>query len=125
MRFIPSRVHGVLDYLIGLLLIAAPWLFGFAGGGIAMWLPIVLGAGVILYSLFTDYELAVVRIIPLPMHLMLDAAGGALLAVSPWLFGFADQVWAPHLIFGLLDVGAAAMTQTQPGTRRVSSTIST
>jgi len=124
MRFIPSRVHGVLDYLIGLLLIAAPWVFGFTGGGIAMWLPIVLGAGVILYSLFTDYELAMVRVIPLPMHLMLDGAGGALLAVSPWLFGFADQVWAPHLIVGLLDVGAAAMTQTQPGTWRVSGALS-
>lgn len=31
MRFIPTKIHGVLDYIAGLALIAAPWLFGFAG----------------------------------------------------------------------------------------------
>jgi hypothetical protein len=31
MRFIPTSVHGVLDYLIGALLIIAPWLFGLRG----------------------------------------------------------------------------------------------
>jgi hypothetical protein len=33
MRFIPTRIHGMMDYAMGLLLIAAPWLFGFARGG--------------------------------------------------------------------------------------------
>ena len=31
MRFIPTRAHGVLDYIVGLLLIASPWIFNFAG----------------------------------------------------------------------------------------------
>jgi hypothetical protein len=33
MRMIPTRVHGVLDYLVGALLVAAPWLFDFNRGG--------------------------------------------------------------------------------------------
>lgn len=33
MRFIPTRTHGLLDYVVGLLLIAAPWVFNFAQGG--------------------------------------------------------------------------------------------
>lgn len=45
MRFIPTRVHGMLDYLIGILLIAAPWLFDFDRGGMETWIPVILGAG--------------------------------------------------------------------------------
>ncbi len=36
MRFIPTRIHGMMDYLMGVLLIVAPCLFGFADGGAAM-----------------------------------------------------------------------------------------
>lgn len=119
MRFIPTRIHGMLDYIIGLLLIAAPWLLGFAGGGAETWVPVILGAGVILYSLFTDYELGMVRKLSMPAHLTMDGLGGALLAVSPWLFGFAGYVWVPHLVVGLLEIGAALFTHKVPshGTR--------
>ena len=116
MRFLPTRVHGVIDYLTGLLLVASPWLFGFAdAGGAAQWLPVVLGAGAILYSLLTDYELGAVRLIPVPAHLGLDFASGALLAVSPWLFGFAGLVWLPHLLIGLFEVVISLVTRTRPG----------
>ncbi len=117
MRFIPTRIHGMLDYGMGLLLIVSPWLFGFADGGAAQWVPIILGLGAILYSLFTDYELGLVRSIPMTGHLGLDAASGLLLAVSPWLFQFADTVYWPHLILGLLEIGAAVMTHTVPDDR--------
>lgn len=57
MRFIPTRTHGMLDYLMGILLLIAPWVFGFAQGGAETWVPVILGAGVLLYSLFTNYEM--------------------------------------------------------------------
>jgi hypothetical protein len=106
----------MLDYLIGVLLIAAPWLFNFDGGGAETWVPVVLGAGVILYSLFTDYELGAMRRISMPTHLMLDLGGGVLLALSPWLFGFSEYVWEPHLIVGLLEIGTSLMTRRIPDT---------
>ncbi len=115
MRFIPTRVHGYLDYLVGALLIVAPWLLGFAAGGAETWIPVILGVGVIVYSLLTDYELGVSRVIPMSTHLWLDALGGLLLAVSPWLFGYNDLVWAPHLIVGLLEIGLSLFTHTAPG----------
>jgi hypothetical protein len=114
MRFIPTKVHGYLDYLMGALLIAAPWLFDFAAGGAETWVPVILGAGAILYSLMTDYELGVTKGISMRTHLMLDLMSGILLAASPWLFGFADYVWEPHLILGLLEIGAALMTKREP-----------
>lgn len=114
MQILPTRIHGMLDYGMGLLLIAAPYLFGFANGGIEQWLPMLLGASVIAYSLLTDYEFSAFRFIPMPVHLGLDFGGGLLLAASPWLFGFSETVYLPHLTFGLIEMGTALLTKTKP-----------
>jgi hypothetical protein len=119
MRFIPTRVHGAVDYLTGLVLIMAPFVLGFADNGPAQWVPMILGAAILVMSLITDYELSLAKVIPMSVHLGVDAAGGLLLAASPWLFGFADQVFWPHLIIGILEIGAALMTRTTPDTADV------
>jgi hypothetical protein len=115
---LPTRIHGMLDYLLGALLIVSPWLFGFADVPAARWVPVALGAGVLLYSLLTDYELGAVRKLQMPVHLMLDALGGILLAVSPWMLGFDERVWMPHVVLGLVQVATAAVTNTVPGYER-------
>ena len=115
---LPTRVHGFLDYALGALLLAAPWVLGFGTGGPESWVPMALGAGIILYSLLTDYELGVVKRIQLPVHLMLDAVGGVFLAVSPWLFGFDGDVWVPHVALGLFELLTAAVTDTIPAYER-------
>ena len=114
MRIIPTRFHGVLDYAMGALLIVAPYLLGFADGTAAQYVPQAVGLATLLMSLVTDYELSIVKLIPMPVHLGVDVASGLLLALSPWLFGFADRVFWPHLILGVAEVGAALMTQTRP-----------
>jgi hypothetical protein len=118
MRFIETRTHGYLDYIMGIILIAAPFLLGFDRGGAETWVPVVLGAGAILYSLMTDYELGAARMISMRTHLMLDLMSGIVLAISPWLFGFADYIWAPHLILGIAEIGASLMTKMHPSTER-------
>jgi hypothetical protein len=111
MRFISTRVHGVLDYLTAGVLIAAPSTLGFRRHSMQRWLPLALGVGTIGYSLLTDYELGPFKVIPMPMHLALDAANGALLAASPWLFGFAEEISAPHLGLGLFEILVTASSQ--------------
>ena len=111
MRFIPTRVHGVIDYLAGALLILSPWLFGFADGGAQQWVPVILGAGTVLYSLMTDYELGVANVLSMSAHLMMDLAGGAFLAASPWIFGFADELKWFHVAAGLFEIVAALTTK--------------
>ena len=65
MRFIPTKFHAPLDYIVGAALIAAPWIFQFSEHTAATAVPIVLGIGLIAYSLFTNYELGVaVRLRP-------------------------------------------------------------
>jgi len=108
---IDTRTHGIIDYVTGALLIIAPYLFGFATGGIEQWLPQLLGATTIVMSLLTRYELSVAKLIPLKAHLAVDMGSGALLAVSPWLFGFAGVIWWPHLLVGLMEIVVPMMTR--------------
>jgi hypothetical protein len=113
MRILSTRVHGILDYAMGILLLASPYLFGFATGGVKQWLPMILGVAMIGMSLLTRYEWGAMRVIPMPVHLTIDGLSGALLAVSPWLFGFSGIVFMPHLILGLIELGTSLMTETR------------
>ena len=111
MRFIPTRVHGLIDYIWGLLVGTSPWLFGFTDDAPATYVAWLFGVGAILYSLATNYEVGLLAVIPMPAHLILDIAGGAILAASPWIFGFADRVFWPHLLFGLFSIVAGLTTE--------------
>src|SRR5215204_7252548 len=118
MRFIPTRLHAPLDYIVGAALIAAPWIFQFSEHDAATIVSIVLGIGLIAYSLFTDYELGVWKVAPMAVHNLIDIAAGTLLAASPWIFGFADEsanVWVPHLVVGLAAIFLGLTTKQQGG----------
>ena len=114
MRLIPTRVHGVIDYLWSVALIAAPWALGFG----SMWAdamdPLIVGAAAIFYTLITENEMGLRGVLPMRWHLWLDLAGGLFLAASPWLFGFAQTVWIPHVAFGMFSVAASFLTSTVP-----------
>ena len=104
-----------MDYLVGIIIAASPWLFDFARGGPETVVPALVGIIGIVYSLLTNYEFGALKLISMRTHLALDYVSGALLAASPWLFGFNDYVYLPHLILGLVEIGTAAMTETEPG----------
>lgn len=119
-RFVPTWLHGYFDYIGGIGLIAFPFIFGyFSLGGIAVILPMVLGIGLILYSLLTNYERGIpgLKFIPMPVHLILDFLASALLAASPFLFGFSNQapnVWLPDVIAGVSVILLVLVSQTHP-----------
>ena len=118
MRFIPTKFHAPLDYIVGAALIASPWIFQFSEHTAATVVPIVLGIGLIAYSLITDYELGVWKVAPMAVHNLIDIAAGALLAASPWIFGFADNsanVWVPHVIVGLAAIFLGLTTMQSGG----------
>ena len=104
MRFIPTKFHAPLDYIVGAALIASPWIFSFSDTTAPTVVSIVLGIGLIAYSLITNYELGVWKLAPMAVHNLIDVVAGALLALSPWLFGFADDpanVWIWFVVVGL------------------------
>lgn len=119
MRVLSTRVHGFLDYTIGLLLIAAPWLLGFNHDGYETSVPVGVGTSILIYNIFTDYEVGLVKRLPMRMHLVLDALISAFLAASPWLFGFVGIVYTPHLFTGILLLIAVLITRTTPYTDNI------
>ncbi len=116
MRIIPTRIHGILDYLVGIILIASPWVFDFDNGGAETWVPVVVGIMVLLQTIMTDFEVGIIRKIPMASHLRMDFFIGLFLAASPWIFDFDEVVWEPHVIFGLFSILASIMTRTTPVT---------
>ena len=120
MRFIPTKLHAPLDYIVGAGLIAAPWIFQFSEHTTPTVLSIVLGIGLIVYSLFTDYELGVWNVAPMAVHNLIDVVAGTMLLLSPWLFGFADEsanVWVPHVIVGAAAIFLGLTTKQSSGYR--------
>lgn len=119
-RFLPTRVHGVLDYVVGIALLLAPNIFQFNHvGGAAVFIPRLLGAVLIAYSLLTRYEWGLIKVVPMTYHLMIDFAAAVFLAASPFLFGFVKDRpngWLPHVAVGIAVIIVVLVSRTQPGT---------
>ncbi|HEV2528356.1 MAG TPA: hypothetical protein VGT61_07915 [Thermomicrobiales bacterium] len=113
MRFLPTQVHGIVDYLAGIVFIALPWLFDWNDS--AKTILTILGIGVIAYSLLTRYELGVMKVIPMSTHLMLDLVAGVFLIISPFIFDVEpDAARWTMVVLGVLEIGASLMTRTDP-----------
>ena len=98
MKPISATPHGVLDYLVGFLLLVAPWLFGFsdiAPG--ATYTMVTLGIVVLGLSMVTDYPLGLIKAVPFPVHGVIETIGALFLLVSPWLVGFTEVDIARNL----------------------------
>ena len=114
MRFIETKTHGFLDYLMGILLLLLPTILGLDMESPAGAVPMILGAMTIVYSLLTSYELGIANLISMKTHLAIDLLNGIVLAASPWLFNFDEVIFLPHLILGVVEIMASLMTRTYP-----------
>ena len=117
MRFIPTSVHGAVDHVVGPALVLAPTLLRLGRTSPEGLTARTVGSVEAFYSNLTDYELSVKNVVPMKVHLALDAVGGATLALVPQLTGArkrGKKHWLPHLAIGALEVGMAACTKTEP-----------
>lgn len=114
---IPLKVHNVLDYVVGVLLALSPYVFGFSDVVAARNVFLVLGIGLIAYSALTNYYYSVAKVIPLGVHMVLDALSGIVLILSPALFGYRDVItdgqFALHFVMGIAALGLVALTRTR------------
>jgi VIT1/CCC1 family predicted Fe2+/Mn2+ transporter len=108
-------LHGVIEYVAGVLLIAAPFLFGFDSGA-ATAVSIIAGVLVIAIAASTEGPSSLINSIPIAAHLLLDFALAAALIASPFLFGFSDES-APtafFLVLGVLHLLVTIATRFKP-----------
>lgn len=107
--FIDTKLYGLLSYMIGIFLIASPYLFNYARVGHAeVIVPITCGAIGIIFSLFTDASFGIVKKIKLSNNFLLDLILGSFLVVSPKIFDYAGYVYAlPYLWVGLIKIFAS------------------
>lgn len=116
MRFISSKTHTIIGLIVAVALLIAPNLFGFSDNETASMIARLVGVVILLSELTTTSALSPFKLVPMRAHILVDYLTGAFLALSPWLFGFADDsanAWVPHLVVGLLVIGYAAMTKPQ------------
>jgi hypothetical protein len=120
-RVVPTKVHGAIDYATAPVLAFAPELFRLEDGKASSLPPRLAGLGGSAIGALSDHELAARRVVPMRLHLALDAATGVVLAALPWVAGSArkgKRYWLPHALVGAADVALALTTETEPGDRR-------
>jgi hypothetical protein len=87
---IPAFVHGLIEYVAGALLIAAPFAFTF-DSDTATGISVGAGVLVLVVTASTAMSTGLIKSIPVPAHVMLDYALALFLIASPFLFGFDDE----------------------------------
>jgi hypothetical protein len=103
MQLISSKVHGIVDYIMGAGLIAEPYLES-AGKDKSARLLQLAGGTVLLSSLLTKYEASVFKVIPYKTHLILDIIAGLGLIGSSFYLGKRSSYKSPHLYAGAMEV---------------------
>jgi hypothetical protein len=118
---IPPFVHGVLDYALAALLIAAPFLLAFDEDA-ATALSIAVGVAVLMLGAFTAWTTGIVKSIPPVAHAMLDYILAALLIALPFLAGFSDDGTASafFVIVGVAGLLLTIATRFTPEPRETS-----
>ena len=87
---IPAFVHGLIEYVAGVLLIAAPFVFSF-DSDTATGISVAAGVVVLVVTASTAMSTGLVKSIPVQAHVILDYLLALLLIASPFLFGFDDD----------------------------------
>ncbi len=110
---LPLSAHQTIEPFAALLLIAAPWIFGFSDNDTATTLSVIIGVVVLLTGMSTRWRMSLVKLIPLRTHFMMDVGVGIALIALPFVAGFSDEGGATRffLIAGVLELGTALMTR--------------
>jgi len=116
--FIPKTLYAGLNYVIAIVLIASPWLFGFEGHkiGSALLLPMIIGLFQLIMAIFGNNKLGFIKQFPMGMHNFLDVLSGSFLLCSPWIYGYAAITFWPQVFLGGLIVVMGLFVKGSPFT---------
>lgn len=120
---IPQAVQGLLEYLAGILFVAAPFLWGFTDSGLATAASIAFGIVFLLLAATSEGPTGLVKQLSPPVHALLDAVLAILLIVAPFVLGFSGVATPRNLflitgvVWLLVTIGSRYGRREQPADR--------
>lgn len=81
---INTKLHGLLEYIFSLLLIL-PWIVNYFEEKQDTWILAAIGGITVTLNLFSDYELSLVKLVPMRIHLIADVIVALLLIALPFM----------------------------------------
>lgn len=94
MKILSPYVHGVLDFVVVIAFALAPTVLGFAGT--PRTLCYVLAVVHAAMTLLTAFPLGAIKIIPFPVHGVIEIVAGVAILLAPWILGFTDGLDAKY-----------------------------
>jgi len=99
MKFISPKIHGIIDYLVVIFLLASPSIFGFTG--LLATFTYALAIVHLLLTILTDYNVGLIKVIPFTFHGTIEfIVGVALIAIAYTLFKDNAAGKLFYVIFG-------------------------
>jgi len=99
MKFISLRVHGIIDFVVVLFLLASPMSFGLSG--LVAIFTYALAIVHLTLTLLTDFSAGLLKVISLPLHGMIELVVGiALIILGFTLFKNAGAGKVFYIAFG-------------------------
>lgn len=105
---LPAVVHGLLDYVFGVLLLAAPFVLGYDATA-ATGASVVLGLILLVVAASSQLPTGLVHSVPLALHAIIDYLVALALVASPFVLGFTDDGTATP---AFIAIGALHLLQT-------------
>jgi hypothetical protein len=102
----------MVEPVVAIVLIVAPWLFGFSDVTSATVVSIAVGVAMLVGGMMTRWRFSLVKLIPLRMHFYWDLLLGVILIAAPFVLGDSDRGDATRLlvIVGALELLTALAT---------------
>jgi len=100
---VPPELHGLLDYVLGAVLVLAPFVLGFDSDA-ATTVSVVAGIAELAVAVCTDWSRGIVKLIPPAVHGVIDHIFTVALIAAPFIFGFTDDDTAT-VFFVVLGIG--------------------
>jgi hypothetical protein len=113
-RLLPASLHAVADYAVGGLLILVAALSGGSAGAVGT--GIIVGATVLVVSMFTRYPLGIIKVLPFTVHSAGDYLAAALLIAAPFALHFSSSdsgLTAFYVVAGLAVLAVSLITNYQ------------
>lgn len=110
MKILSPTIHGVLDYALALLFLVLPPVLDFPPtAAVASY---AIGAVYVVASLVTRYPLGLIKLLPFPIHGVIESLMAVTWILLPWLMGFSGHAAARNffLIAGIGLLAVVALT---------------